>query len=223
LTGDADWPNLATVAQYGISLIDDALGVTLEPVVAVLAPSNTWLLVLQAAGTGLAAVAAFGSAVVAWRAYTFAQEAQMQRQALERHYKTQEAARQMLTTGVSAADRALTVIRRMPKTEDATTDTQLQTFLSAFSARAQVLGAHFPDGDPLAYAVSDLAKAFNDRIGKCRTEHELSELLVQLRLDLGPFIRGPNVEELHRMYQSAIETYKRIVEEREARGAEPAP
>jgi hypothetical protein len=37
-----------------------------------------------------------------------------------------------------------------------------------------------------------------------------------------PFVRGPNVDELHRMYQSAIETYKRIVEERKAHGEYPA-
>lgn len=215
LTPYARSPNLATVAMYGISLIDDVLRVTLEPVT-LLEPSNPSLVWLQVIGTALAAFAALGSAYIAWRAHSFAQEAQMQRQALERHYKTQEAARDMLTAGVLAADRALPVIRRMPKTQDAAPDELAdQAALSAFEAKAQLLGAHFPDGDRRARKVEQVAKAFRGGIEKCRSEDDVARIVKQLRVDAGPFLRSPNAKDLRWMYQDAIKADKRIAAERE--------
>ena len=106
LTGDADWPNLASVAHYGISLMDTALRATLEPVT-VLESSDPTLVWLQAVGTVLAGLAAVISAVIAWWSHRFAQEALERQRALEHFYKTQEAASNMLTAGVDAIDKAL--------------------------------------------------------------------------------------------------------------------
>ena len=72
-----DSPNLATVTHHGISLMDTALHLTLEPV-SVLESSSSTLVWVQVLGTVLAGIAAVASVVVAFRAHSFARNEECQ-------------------------------------------------------------------------------------------------------------------------------------------------
>lgn len=165
-------------------------------------------------------VVALAATWVAWEALKFAKHEIGVRAELETFSKSQDAAAAMLLAGYEAMhQRGLVLLNqermRNPNLKDLFREKLIVAFqeahsaMQAFEGRAQVLGAYFPDREPIAYEISRIARAFSKAVPNVGTSDELSTPLVRLRLDLGPFIRGPNHEEIEVIVRRGSEEFEK--------------
>ena len=202
------------MAGDAISLLDGALSLTLEPVTIMQATGPSWANWVAAAAALVAGLATFVTAVIAWKAYTFAIDEIGERARLETFSKSQEAAAALLIAGFGVVQKVMPLRRKWQK-PDGTKPTPDQidaarTATLSFEARAHVLGAYFPDQEPVAYAIIKLSKAFTKGVRDAFADDEPPPLLGRLRVDLGPFLRGPTPEEMDRVIADGIVHYKEI-------------
>jgi hypothetical protein len=163
-------------------------------------------------GTFIAAAVAIW---VAWKAYKVAasglefakHEIRLRRQ-LETVSKSQEAAAALLVAGFETAERHSRWLQTgaVPGTAEAIA---ADNAMLAFERRAQVLGAYYPDKELFSYAIISISHAFSLAIAKASTVKDITGYLGQLRVDLGPFIRGPNEEERHQLMVRGAEECKK--------------
>jgi hypothetical protein len=158
------------------------------------------------------AIANVATAVIALAAYRFARGEIKRRKEIERFLRSRDAAEALLDAGHLVLDSKVRVLAARPdriRPEDHLENiADYKNAILRWSNYAQRLGAYFDDRSPEAYEVARIAQVFVDGAEEANETRVCSKLAAELRLALGPFIRGPSKEEELMIKNSGVEWYR---------------